>query len=225
MAYVRRTEQLVEHVAQKVQKMHRAAEAMYSSTNVEIGTPIYNSMREAALTVAWLAAPQLRETMPRSWTREHTSLQVRLLDDNSRRVASLMLTATETNPFIVPPARDQRSYSYEVAVPYEHQDAVVRKWVDDEAERDAKRRELKEQYNTVENQLVMFLRSHASLNAALKEMPEIELYIPDEYMNKVRAKSEAREKKERESIVEEIGIDRNQLASIGIAHRIATAGQ
>ena len=64
----------------------------------------------------------------------------------------------------------------------------------------------------------------ASLNSALKDMPEIELYIPLRYMVKIREQAEPRASK-KANVADELNIDTDALASIAIAHRMATATQ
>ena len=86
-----------------------------------------------------------------------------------------------------------------------------------------KRNAVREQFKVVENQLHAFMQQHASLNAMLTEMPELEMYVPDRYMTKVRAKSEPRAKVERPTNVQDLNIDVDALAAAAITHRMVTA--
>jgi hypothetical protein len=94
-------------------------------------------------------------------------------------------------------------------------------WVQSHSSGAAQRKIISDQYREVERQVIGFLRTHASLNAAIKEMPEIEMYIPDSYIRKMHEATAPRQKKEQQqSNIEELGIDRNALAAVAIAHRV-----
>ena len=70
------------------------------------------------------------------------------------------------------------------------------------------------------------MQQHASLNTAIKEMPEIEHYVPVEYIEKLHAPSMPRGKtapRPEKTTVEELGIDRDALTSAAVAHQIASS--
>ena len=64
---------------------------------------------------------------------------------------------------------------------------------------------------------------HASLNTALKEMPELEMYVPAAFMRKHAAPEASRAKVQRPTNIERLDINVDVLTSAAVAHRIATA--
>ena len=83
-----------------------------------------------------------------------------------------------------------------------------------------------DKFNKVEAQLKSFMEQHASLNTAIKEMPEIEHYVPTEYIEKLHAPSVPRSKtapRPDKTTVEDLGIDRDALTSAAVAHQIASS--
>lgn len=224
MAYVRKTDILINGIRDKIRNMRRKAEQMYTSSNPEIGTPLYQSMREAVETAAWADAPELRGKLPMAWLRKHDTASVYFVDDNGQRSGqSVYLSSPEHNRFVMPPISDS-SYRFEIKVKMEHCNEMLRKWLSSDGEREANRRHVCEQFDNVERQLMAYMDKHASLNSAIKEMPEIEMYIPEEFMRKYHAVEERAAKQKKPSTVDEIGIDTNAIASLAIAHRITTAG-
>jgi hypothetical protein len=93
--------------------------------------------------------------------------------------------------------------------------------MEDNKQRAAKCAEIESQFNTVRHQLKAFMSQHKSLNKALEEMPEIELYVPERFMERYRAKAAPRVKPEAPTNVEELNIDRDSLAAAAIAHRMS----
>lgn len=223
MAYVRKTDTLVTEMRDRVRDMKRKAVSMYDSQRVEEGSAVYSSMRDAVETSAWSEAPEFRGKLPKAWCKEVDSASVRFVDDTGRRYFSTNVNFPEHSKLVVPNKPD-RYYSYEVEVRDVHCNEHLKQWLADEKTRNEARTAVEGQYNTIEQQLMAFMAGQASLNSAIKDMPEIELYVPEKYLAKLREPNEKREKKnEQPSLIDEIGIDRDAFAAAAIAHRITTA--
>ena len=84
------------------------------------------------------------------------------------------------------------------------------------------KKSLQDKFNKVEEQLKSYMQQHASLNTAIKELPELEQYVPEEYMEKLHAPSAPRGKAQRaeKTTVEDLGIDRDALTSAAVAHQL-----
>ena len=199
MAYVRKTDTLIDAIKTNVRTMSAAAQEPYANDTLKIGTPVYDAIRKAVVEKTWEAAPNTQGTLPDEWCGTPRRVDVHLNNSD----------ANESYP--------------DVYINYADLSGASLDWADALASDHAKRSEIRDQFLVVESQLGTFMRNHASLNAALTEMPELEMYVPAKYMAKVHMKSEPRTKAERPTNVQDLNIDVNALAAAAITHRMVTA--
>ena len=148
-------------------------------------------------------------------------MELHFKKDNGTPLFKTTIEAPDHKKIRLPKVLDNRYYSVEVDVQYSDCTELLKTWLDDANTRNTERGVIAEQYRTIEDQLREFMNQHASLNAAVKEMPEIEMYVPEKYISKLREATAPRTKKSAQpSNVADIGIDRDALATIAIAHRI-----
>ena len=221
MAYVRKTDTLVNDIISRVQDMSRTAQQPYQTDTLEVGTPEYNDMRNAVVDRTWAAAPDLKGKLPDDWCGTPRRVDVILRDTDDSTVARFGIENTVANPIRLSP--EYASHYPDVYVSAANLTGAAKTWVNAMAGNQEKRNAVREQFKVVENQLHAFMQQHASLNAMLTEMPELEMYVPDRYMTKVRAKSEPRAKVERPTNVQDLNIDVDALAAAAITHRMVTA--
>ena len=222
MAYVRKTDTLVNDIISRVQDMSRTAQQPYQTDTFEVGTPEYNDMRKAAVAATWKSAPQLEGKLPDDWCGTPRRVDVRLRTTDDSCIARFGVDNITANPMRLSPECRNQSYP-DVDVYVDDLTGAAKTWVNAMADKQEKRRAIRNQFDVVENQLDAFMQQHASLNAMLTEMPELEMYVPDRYMTKVRAKSEPRAKVERPTNVQDLNIDVDALAAAAITHRMVTA--
>jgi hypothetical protein len=222
MAYVRRTDRLIDGIKQKISQMQHKAEEMYASERIEMGTPIHSEMRTAVEAAAWALNPGLRALMPRQWTYTSDQCRVVFYDLHGDKIMASSIETSKEDPLILP--CKPSSYFDEMKVYHHHQSPALRHWLTEEDQRKRRRDELRQQYHDAEMQVMAFLMTKTSLNAALKEMPELELYVPQEFMDKYHEPTAPRVNVSVE-VAEPVQVDRDQLAALGIAHRIATAAE
>ena len=220
MAYVRKTDTLVDAIDRKVQQMRDAAQKPHEQKELSVGSLAYDAVREHALASMWSEAPSLRSQMPADWCARPHRIDVHIYDEyGGKRLRLAYVDSYDADPILVPPKNS--SYAPDCKVKYDDLPPLAQAWMDDNTERAAKCEEIWAQFGVVRQQLAAFMRQHSSLNSALKEMPEIELYVPDDYMNRYRAKAAPRTKAEAPTNVEELNIDRDSLAAAAIAHRMS----
>ena len=222
MAYVRKTDTLVDAIRNKVRTMSNTAQESYANDTLKIGTPVYDAIRKAVVDKTWEAAPNTQGTLPDEWCGTPRRVDVHLNNSDGNRMKSFIVEANEVDPIVLSPQYATDSYP-DVYINYADLSGASRDWADALAADHAKRTEIRDQFILVESQLVNFMDQHASLNAALTEMPELEMYVPDKYVAKVRAKSEPRAKAERPTNVQALNIDVDALAAAAITHRMVTA--
>ena len=222
MAYVRRTDILIDAIKTNVRTMSAAAQEPYANDTLKIGTPVYDAIRQAVVDKTWEAAPNTQGTLPDEWCGTPRRVDVHLNNSDGNRMKSFVVEANEVDPIVLSPQYANESYP-DVYINYADLSGASRDWADALASDHAKRSDIRDQFLVVESQLGTFMRNHASLNAALTEMPELEMYVPAKYMTKVHMKSEPRTKAERPTNVQDLNIDVNALAAAAITHRMVTA--
>ena len=220
MAYVRKPEALIDDVVRSIRHMARKALGVYESKGIEIDTAEYAAACEAVHTAVYRDAPQLRGNLPQSWLSKTERINLRIKDRSNVTIARVNLNAPEHRKFEVPLHFEDR-WSVDADVYADECTGALATWVQTYTAKAEQRSTIETQYREVERQVIGFLRTHASLNAAIKEMPEIELYVPEQYISKMHEAVAPRVKKEeQQSAITELGIDRNALAAVAIAHRV-----
>ena len=222
MAYVRKTDILVDAIRTKVRTMSSTAQEQYGSSTLEIGSSEYNDMRKSVEAKTWASNPDMQGKLPDDWCGTPRRVDVLVCDTNADVVARCYVENTVANPIRLSPEFKGDAYP-DVTVSTAELTGAAKSWVNELSSNTAKRTEIRDQFILVEVQLVNFMDQHASLNAALTEMPELEMYVPDKYVAKVRAKSEPRAKVERPTNVQDLNIDVDALAAAAITHRMVTA--
>lgn len=223
MAYVRKTDTLVYGIKNTVEQMQRKAQAPYEEHSVEQGTPAYKELCRVMLQAAWAEAPDLKSAMPPAWCSRSDRADLHIAMPNGP-VEGVRMNAPANAEFHWPP--NFSSYSPDVKIHYSQLGDDATTWFDKRDERKAKHTEIRDKYVAIRDKLEAFMGQHASLNSALKAMPELELYVPEDFMERIRAKTPPRAAKAAApSVAEELDIDVNELTSLGVAHRISTAAE
>ena len=226
MAYVRKTEKLVTEMRDQVRRMATKAVEPYKNGNVDSTHPLYASLKEATEKSAWDKAPDLREKMPIEWCTVVDSAGIKIYDDAGKRLFTTYIQTRDDDRIKVPTTNRSSYYRYEAEVYPRHCSEALKQWISQQEAREVQLRVVQDQYHTIESQLMAFMSGQASLNSALKEMPELEMYVPHEFMVKYRQADEPREKKPRQNaLLQDVAIDRDVFAAAAIAHRIATAAE
>ena len=223
MAYVRKTDTLVYGIKNTVEQMQYKAQEPYEEGPLEQGSPAHKELCRAMMQAAWKLAPDLKSAMPPAWCSrtERADLHIAMPNGPKERVR---MNSPANAEFHWPP--NFSSYIPDVKIDYSQLGDDATAWFDKRDERKAKHTEIRDKYVAIRDKLEAFMGQHASLNSALTAMPELELYVPDEFMMKIRAKSPPRASKiAAPSVAEELDIDVNELTSLGVAHRISTAAE
>lgn len=220
MTYVRRTETMLDDVQRKISNMCTRALEAYETTDIETDSAEYAAAWEATQVAVYREAPQLRGHLPKSWMFETRTVNFRVRSRATEELTALTtISAPDHRQFKLPKHVDH--YRVTVTAYDDELTGPLTDWAQSYSASKAKRQEVSGQYREVQRQVIGFLRTHASLNAAVKEMPEIEMYVPDTYLRKMNEATAPRAKKEDQpSAIVELGIDRNALAAVAIAHRV-----
>lgn len=232
MAYVRKTDTLVQHILHKVRQMSQTAQKPYSADTLTKDSAEYDAIRNCIESVSWKGAPQLQQQMPDEW-----------LDGLKAKNIDVKIVAPESCPdsgdvniylegdFTLSPAHASAGHSYSGnrgKITLEEADfpPLLMTWFKSGKSNESIKKSLQDKFNKVEEQLKSYMQQHASLNTAIKELPELEQYVPEEYMEKLHAPSAPRGKVQRpeKTTVEDLGIDRDALTSAAVAHQLTRDG-
>ena len=219
MAYVRKTRALVTEISSQVDRMCYAAQKPYRSDTLEVGTPEHNQMCKNVVAKTWEAAPHLEGQLPQDWCHMPTRVNLRIMND-IRCSAQCYLDNCTVNPMRFSPDEGFAGSYPTIELSVEDLTGAAKTWLTSLSDNKEKLSEIKEKFDSIGTQLRSFMLKHASLNTALKEMPELEMYVPVRYITKVHAASEPRRKSNRPSNIEDLNIDREVIASTAISHRI-----
>ena len=232
MAYVRKTDTLVQHILHKVRQMSQTAQKPYSADTLTKDSAEYDAIRNCIESVSWKGAPQLQQQMPDEW-----------LDGLKAKNVDVRIVAPESCPdsgdvniylegdFTLSPAHASAGHSYSGnrgKMTLEEADfpPLLMTWFKSGKSNESIKKSLQDKFNKVEEQLKSYMQQHGSLNTAIKELPELEQYVPEEYMEKLHAPSAPRGKVQRaeKTTVEDLGIDRDALTSAAVAHQLTRDG-
>lgn len=233
MAYVRKTETLVREILGKVKEMSTTAQEPYQTDRIKKGTPEYDALTSVVADVSWKETPDLKNKAPSSWNRILDCGEVTAVLPNtlsSDKEVRIDLTPPEGTKFFMSPAHISTGYyrSGGAKVKFSPDDvpAIVKNWFSSKAEKDATRKEIAAKFDGIKDKLEQFMSQHASLNAALKDLPSLEMYVPSEYMRKIAAASAPRNApKVERTIIQDLDIDVAELTTAAVAHRFAAAKQ
>ena len=214
MAYVRTTQTLLENLHKRVMQMME--NKLRSVTSYGFTSHNEDKLCEAIAKQQWSKAPELRGKLPEEWCRRsdlRIDVKVKLSEDSAVRIHHKLFD--ENKRALLPPMGS--TYSFDVD--RHHFDDEGLEILKAAKQSDVTKTAIQEQFNKLSRDLREYLGAHTSLNQALKDMPELALYIPQEYLDKVEAA--APKKQSTRKKVETPNIDRQAIAAQAIAHRIS----
>ncbi len=220
MSYIRRTQQLVEDVADNVDAMRNdELRKVHKYEDVDIGTPLHNEIRRVVENVLWEKAPELKDKMPDEWCKHEDVLTTIFRLEGGLHTVKYTLEVPTDAKIKMPPNTSR----WDVPdVTGKHMTPLVKEWATKRLAVDTQRVETTDLFGSIKQQLKDFLYSHASLNTAVKEMPELEMYVPQEYLDKLNEKT-VRSKKPTVNDEDKVTVDVEALTRAAVAHRMTSS--
>jgi len=186
MSYVRMTKSVIVAIRDKVNDLKDTELQNQEQPDVVIGTPLYDDLVRVALEAVWSEAPDIKDKMPDNWCRIQDSVSISFRGEGMSDVIRRKLWLPVGDKLRLPP--DYSDWN-ETEVSHEHMTPEIVEWLAARYEEEGKRQETIDMFDAIETELTEFLNRYASLNTAIKDMPELEAYIPDEYMIKLKDKT------------------------------------
>jgi hypothetical protein len=215
MAYVRTTQTLLSDLHSRVMRMMEAK--IEQVTKYGFTSHNEDKLLEAIAKQQWHKAPELRGKLPEEWCRRSDSrvnVKVKLSDDIGSVVVHHKVFDEDKRPWLPPVGTN-----YHFDVDRQHFDSEGLEVLKAIKQSDVTKEEIREQFSKLSRDLREYLGAHTSLNQALKDMPELALYIPQKYIDKVEAATPKKQSTRKK--VEAPNIDRQAIAAQAIAHRIS----
>jgi len=210
MSLVRISKNLIAEVEASIARITaKAYEATVAPKNPKNVPECVAAMLEAGNAVIWTKYPQYKDSLPPEWYVSVNRMDVHIIELGREE---FQINATVKAP------PGSSSYGYiDVDVSLKDLPLNFKQLLDEYGVAKAKH---KETYDKVKQQLMSFLRSSKSLNAALTTFPDLALYIPKTYLDQVATKVTRSKSGGDTEDAAPVTIDTNLLTSIGVVGRL-----
>lgn len=218
MAYVRITGELIDSVKSRVNSMLNEELRQFQLKELTAGSPEHAEVKGIIVSKVWGDHLDLKEKMPAKWCVTNVdSVNARFVTPEGQRIHDAHLDVSGES---FPPGTSRWGIGT-INIAITECGKVIKDWLRGLTETEAKINEVTEKYKSIRTQLIDFLESHTSLNGALKDLPELEMYVGDRYMARYREKVVRNAPAPKvKTVVEEMEIDKDLLASTAIAARL-----
>lgn len=219
MATVRISEALKNSIASSINKMAEAERKMiygdFQDVSVNTFNDTDNIMVEAMLRLIWKDYYHLIDLVPEVWLNKYSEFNLQLVRKDVPN-NSYIVSIKFGKKLGVPP---KWSPYDNVLMMYEEEFALMPTYASRRQEMHTRLNECTEKFSRIRNQISSYLSSMGSLNAALKDLPELRVYIPQNYLDTVdKVVTRApRAKKEPGEVTE---VDKGLLMATYLQHRI-----
>jgi hypothetical protein len=204
MAYVAISGELIDSVRRGIQSMARKELDTIGEVPKLQGTEPFI---EQAL---WGPYAHLKGQMPKEWLRSCGAITLNIqFPDGAWQEAVSLNTAADAPP-------NFNSYNTP-KVRLQQDDPAIASIV----ERVGNRNDANKRWRTVESQVINFLQKCRSLNEGLKLWPDLRMYIPKSYLDRVERKVE-RTKESSQAAETLKAIDTNQVVAAAVIARMST---
>lgn len=210
MTIVRISKELMAKVDDQIRLMdRRQAEAGHEKKNPVNNPAIVSALVEDAERQWFCLNPALRTTVPREWLVPFERI------DFAVALGKRTTTFSVSGQYLAPYSANMSYNSVDVAVDSENLPTEISAALLDHClEADAHKRRFIE----VKQQVREFLENAKSLNDAVKRFPNIALYVPKEFIDKMNTK-----KAETEKATKHVTVDTSLLSTIGAKHLLGSS--
>ena len=224
--YVRKTMTLVEDIRDTVDQMkHSQIKKLYKGTTIPLDTPLHKDVKTVIEKVLWKEAPELKDKMPEKWCKIEDNIQVSFYEGTPSIGVPVHFETSTNDQLKLPPTYSR--YGVDCQIKETDFTPLIKEWLDDIRNQEKNKNETTDMFDGIKEQLTTFMSKHASLNTAIKEMPELEMYVPQPYLDKL-AKETIRTKPTKSELDDDddkVELDMEAITRVAIAHRITSSGE
>lgn len=233
MAYVRITQKLIDQIRNGIDRMADSARAKLKEQE-SLSSEDCDTIMQSMLDYAWKDHQDIRNKVPETWLDSSDSrAYLKVRDEEADSAIQLYIDVSRESPFRNkrqwPPrtsnygsVRMHMDMAYINAMP----DCLLKRHVTTAMTNQVKTKKINDQYHEIKTQVLTFFRSHTSVNAAVKEVEEMRMYLPAETLRKLDEKVERRAAKPKQTTHQADDdnaptLDIKKIRAAAIAHRLS----
>jgi len=224
--YVRKTMTLVEDIRNTVDSMkHSEMKKLYKGNNIPLDTPLHSDVKRVIEKILWKEAPDLKDKMPESWCKIEDGISISFVHAHEPSVNTHCHFETPLDDKLKLPPTYSR-YGTDCRIEQSDATALIKEWLLGIKDQEKNKKETEDMFEGIKTQLTTFMSKHASLNTAIKDLPELEMYVPQEYLDRL-AEETVRSKPAKSTLDDdddEVELDMEAITRAAIAHRITSSG-
>jgi hypothetical protein len=181
MAYVAISNQLMDEVRSKINRMKEAELNSLPPSNDNLS---FSYVPQDYETLIWGEHLHLRNVIPDTWKRHVGEICGTAQFSHNERTHKANLYIKLGAKVSAPPIPNASSYRADITMPETHPDMAV------VIERNKQVLDITDKWSALSSKIRDFLNNCKSLNEAVKLWPDVRIYIPQSYMDRMLAKSE-----------------------------------
>lgn len=181
MAYVAISGHLMDEVRNKINRMKEAELSTLPPSTDNLSFSYVPQDYEA---MVWGEHLHLKSVIPATWMRYVEEIRGTAEFTHNERTHRANLYVKLGTRVAAPPIPNSSSYRAEITMPATHPDMAV------VIQRNKQGIDITDKWNALGSKIRDFLQNCKSLNEAVKLWPDVRIYIPQSYMDRMLAKSE-----------------------------------
>lgn len=209
MSLVRISEALTTAVTKQVDVVGKKAyELLVSPLDPTKDEETRNTIHAAGVTKLWAKYAHLRDSTPVEWLKTSPRLDIKISDATD--IGEIQIEKESKLPPNIPTGYSYTDVTLKLAnLPPELMPKL--------AAFNTARVEHNAKFTQIKEEVIGFLKHSRSLNDALKRFPDLALYIPKEFLNRIQHKVERNGSGNNDaSERKELNIDRNMIVAAGV---------
>jgi len=204
---------------------HSEMKKLYKGNNIPLDTPLHSDVKRVIEKILWKEAPDLKDKMPESWCKIEDGISISFVHAHEPSVNTHCHFETPLDDKLKLPPTYSR-YGTDCRIEQSDATALIKEWLLGIKDQEKNKKETEDMFEGIKTQLTTFMGKHASLNTAIKDLPELEMYVPQEYLDRL-AEETVRSKPAKSTLDDdddEVELDMEAITRAAIAHRITSSG-
>ena len=218
MAYVGITGTLLQEVRSKIRRL-RDSEIEATITKDPIEDMTMTGNEQWFIKRLWGDNLHFKDIMPKEWLSTNKRIELTFLVSDDTEVKHRFCKSFSFNNALILPPPYRREYSdsrADIKLHFNMDDTDLPTEIVEKIKTMVQHREITERWDKVRSQVLTFIEKCKSLNEAVKLWPDVRVYVPREYADKLERKAEKKEAKlsDAAEALKSINVDEVQAAAV-----------